>query len=142
MAPTPLTGTADLKSDYNMAPGQVLVGEWTQLGQQGTPGAGTEGAVSPATIGTYPANYRIWNDPTHKTFIGQKEETLGAFLALAPIAAPGGDVNYVAGRRYGTSDNSVALINVKAGATAGTAMSQPKGFARTAGGVVCVLDRQ
>ncbi|EDW3008163.1 hypothetical protein YE76_004883 [Salmonella enterica subsp. enterica] len=67
---------------------------------------------------------------------------MAAELALAPVSAPNDDVNYVAGWRHGTSDHSVAMINVKAGATAGVAMTQPNGAGWAAGGIVCVLDRQ
>ncbi|EEC0866810.1 hypothetical protein AHY58_005190, partial [Salmonella enterica subsp. enterica] len=132
-APTPLTGQVVRRSDYAFAPGQVLRGAWVGTGNT------VQGADSPA--GLDPRISRVvWADPTRTTATGAPAPTvvLAAELALAPVSAPNDDVNYVAGWRHGTSDHSVAMINVKAGATAGVAMTQPNGAGWAAGGIVCV----
>ncbi|EDW1128743.1 hypothetical protein QG20_004555 [Salmonella enterica subsp. enterica] len=139
-APTPLVGTATEKSDYNFGPGQTLAGRWAQY---------TYNGVS-ATVGEDPgvpgdADPAVWNDPTHQIQSADgrwANNSLSANPSLAPVSAPDADVNYVAGWRHGTSDHSVAMINVKAGATTGAAMTQANGASWAAGGVVCVLDRQ
>ncbi|SUJ09294.1 putative invasin [Salmonella enterica subsp. salamae] len=139
-APSPLVGTAAQRSDYNFAEGQVAVGSWIVQTIGGT--ATGHVANSPASVW----HDRLWADGTHRYPDGSNdpadETTLTARTALAPVAAPYDDVNYVAGWRHGTSDHSVAMINVRAGATAGTAMAQPNGTKWAAGGIVCVLDRQ
>ncbi|EDW0323347.1 hypothetical protein QF20_004988 [Salmonella enterica subsp. enterica] len=135
IAPTPLTGTPIQRSDYDFATGQVFRGAWVSGGPAG------KYADSPA--GRNPNDVKHWTDPTRTVATGAAyDHTLSAALALAPVSAPGDDVNYVAGWRHGTSDHSVAMINVKAGATAGVAMTQPNGAGWAAGGIVCVLDRQ
>ncbi|ECC9557180.1 hypothetical protein DTF12_25530, partial [Salmonella enterica subsp. salamae] len=121
-APSPLVGTAAQRSDYNFAEGQVAVGSWIVQTIGGT--ATGHVANSPASVW----HDRLWADGTHRYPDGSNdpadETTLTARTALAPVAAPYDDVNYVAGWRHGTSDHSVAMINVRAGATAGTAMAQ------------------
>ncbi|ECA1912758.1 hypothetical protein EJH19_25560 [Salmonella enterica subsp. enterica serovar Vitkin] len=143
MAPTPLVGTATEKSDYNFGPGETQAATWRHGPNDSYSG---KHADSPATI----ADGTTWSypDPTHVVWqaVGaggySRQAMLDATLALAPVSAPDADVNYVAGWRHGTSDHSVAMINVKAGATAGAAMTQPNGASWAAGGIVCVLDRQ
>ncbi|EPM9222354.1 hypothetical protein ACTSNR_005042, partial [Salmonella enterica subsp. enterica serovar Newport] len=144
-APTPLSGTMSQRSDYNMAPGQVLRGAWVPPGGAGNLPPGAIVASSAAQLSGSGVADRTWEDKTHIAGDGQGHvfgTTLMARMALAPVSAPGDDVNYVAGWRHDTSDHSVAMINVKAGATAGTAMTQQNGTSWAAGGIVCVLDRQ
>ncbi|EBS1713850.1 hypothetical protein EBP14_25580, partial [Salmonella enterica subsp. enterica serovar Vitkin] len=140
MAKTPLVGTATERSDYNFGPGETLAGRWVDEP------AGNDRTVAADSPGTpHGAKVILWGDRTHDTDPDPNvinTAQLSARPSLAPVSAPNADVNYVAGWRHGTSDHSVAMINVKAGATAGTAMTQPNGAGWAAGGIVCVLDRQ
>ncbi|EBY7517606.1 hypothetical protein D6K32_25160, partial [Salmonella enterica subsp. enterica serovar Richmond] len=139
-APTKLEGTPGDRTDYAFAAGDVLPATWVQISSGGVAGKAALTAASPRTV-----DLTVWKDLTH-TYKdaqgGETPDTLFAYIALAPVSAPNDDVNYVAGRRRGTTDRSVAMINVTAGATAGTAMAQPNGADWAAGGVACVLDRQ
>ncbi|EGL1306839.1 hypothetical protein IP180_004791 [Salmonella enterica] len=139
-APTKLEGTPSDRTDYAFAAGDVLPATWIKIASGGIAGQAPVSAAIPRTV-----DLTVWKDPTHTYKDDQGNDTpdtLFTFIALAPVSAPNDDVNYVAGRRRGTTDRSVAMINVTAGATAGTAMAQPNGAAWAAGGVACVLDRQ
>ncbi|EBX6498333.1 hypothetical protein DSS19_25480, partial [Salmonella enterica subsp. enterica serovar Abony] len=128
IAPTPLTGTPIRRSDYDFAPGEVFRGAWVKDGTV------AQYASSPAGWDSH-GSIVHWADPTQAVATGASyDHELTAALALAPVSAPNDDVNYVAGWRHGTSDHSVAMINVKAGATAGVAMTQPNGAGWAAGG--------
>ncbi|HAF6043947.1 TPA: hypothetical protein G8N95_004726 [Salmonella enterica] len=125
-APTRLPGSQSVPSDYNYEPGQRFVSDiWPSI-------TGTN-----PTDGTIPGEHVCTGDVGGKPTPG-----VCGSVNLAPTVAGDSDLNYIAGRRYNTNDNSVAMLNMKHGTGAAAPTFQPDGQYWIAGGVACVLERQ
>ncbi|EAA4188799.1 hypothetical protein DPA09_25260, partial [Salmonella enterica subsp. enterica] len=127
-APTRLTGSQSVPSDYNYEPGQTFADpNWEAI-------SGTND-----TDGTIPGEHVCTGTPGTGSTPGNG---VCGSVNLAPTVAGDSDLNYIAGWRYNTNDHSVAMLNVKQGTGAAAPTFQPDGQYWIAGGVACVLDRQ
>ncbi|EEC0866809.1 hypothetical protein AHY58_005189 [Salmonella enterica subsp. enterica] len=125
-APTRLTGSQSLPSDYNYERGQTFADPlWEAI-------SGTND--TPATV---PGEHVCTGNG-----YGNPNPGVCGSVNLAPTVAGDSDLNYIAGWRYNTNDKSVAMLNIKQGTGAAAPTFQPDGQYWIAGGVACVLDRQ